>query len=89
MQADLFGVATLPDLADELIEKIPAAAMGRDNFLPVLPYLFDVVAAMKAPSITLFYISSLLTAITFLTIGFIKGKVGKQSSFVALSDRVS
>ena len=47
--------------------------------VPVLPYLIDVIAAMKAPSTTLFYISSLLTAITFLTIGFIKGKVGKQS----------
>ena len=47
--------------------------------VPVLPYLFDVVAVLKAPSTTLFYISSLLTAITFLTIGFIKGKVGKQS----------
>nr|WP_256371597.1 VIT1/CCC1 transporter family protein [Candidatus Nanosynsacchari sp. TM7_ANC_38.39_G1_1] len=47
--------------------------------VPVLIYLIDVIAAMKAPSTTLFYISSLLTAITFLTIGFIKGKVGKQS----------
>lgn len=47
--------------------------------VPVLPYLIDVVAALKAPSTTLFYISSLLTAITFLTIGFIKGRVGKQS----------
>ena len=47
--------------------------------VPVLPYLFDVVAVLKVPSTTLFYISSLLTAITFLTIGFIKGKVGKQS----------
>lgn len=47
--------------------------------VPVLPYLVDVIAALKAPSTTLFYISSLLTAITFLTIGFIKGKVGKQS----------
>lgn len=47
--------------------------------MPVLPYLLDVVAVLKAPSTTLFYISSLFTAITFLTIGFIKGKVGKQS----------
>ena len=47
--------------------------------MPILPYLFDVVAILKAPSTILFYISSLLTAITFFTIGFIKGKVGKQS----------
>ena len=47
--------------------------------VPVLPYLIDVIAGSKVPSTTLFYISSALTAAAFLTIGFIKGKVGKQS----------
>lgn len=47
--------------------------------VPVLPYLIDVVAGSKAPSTTLFYVSSTLTAVAFLTIGFIKGKVGNQS----------
>ena len=47
--------------------------------VPVLPYLVDVVAGSKAPSTTLFYVSSALTAVAFLTIGFIKGKVGNQS----------
>ena len=47
--------------------------------VPVLPYLIDVVAGSKAPSTTVFYVSSTLTAVAFLTIGFIKGKVGNQS----------
>lgn len=47
--------------------------------VPVLPYLVDVIAGSKAPSTTLFYVSSALTAVAFLTIGFIKGKVGNQS----------
>ena len=47
--------------------------------VPVLPYLVDVVAGSKVPGTTLFYVSSALTAVTFLAIGFIKGKVGNQS----------
>ena len=47
--------------------------------VPVLPYLVDVVASSKVPGTTLFYVSSALTAVTFLAIGFTKGKVGKQS----------
>ena len=47
--------------------------------VPVLPYLIDVIANLKAPNTVLFYISSALTAATFLAIGFIKGKVSKQS----------
>lgn len=47
--------------------------------VPVLPYLIDVVAVSKVPGTTLFYVSSALTAVAFLAIGFIKGKVGKQS----------
>ena len=47
--------------------------------VPVLPYLVDVIAGSKTPSTTLFYVSSALTAVAFLTIGFIKGKVGNQS----------
>ena len=47
--------------------------------IPVLPYLVDVVAGSKVPGTTLFYVSSALTAVTFLAIGFTKGKVGKQS----------
>ena len=47
--------------------------------VPVLPYLVDVVADSKAPGTALFYVSSALTAVTFLAIGFIKGRVGKQS----------
>ena len=47
--------------------------------VPVLPYLVDVIASSKVPGTTLFYVSSALTAVTFLAIGFTKGKVGKQS----------
>ena len=47
--------------------------------VPVLPYLIDVIANLKAPNAVLFYVSSALTAATFLAIGFIKGKVSKQS----------
>jgi len=47
--------------------------------VPVLPYLVDVIVSSKAPGTTLFYVSSALTAVTFLAIGFTKGKVGKQS----------
>ncbi|QWQ31362.1 hypothetical protein KOY49_04335 [Candidatus Minimicrobia vallesae] len=44
-----------------------------------MPYLIDVIANLKAPNAILFYVSSALTAATFLAIGFIKGKVSKQS----------
>ena len=47
--------------------------------VPVLPYLIDVIANLKVPNTVLFYISSALTAATFLAIGFIEGKVSKQS----------
>ena len=47
--------------------------------VPVLPYLVDVVASLKTPSTSLFYVSSALTAVAFLAIGFTKGKVGNQS----------
>ena len=47
--------------------------------VPVLPYLIDVIANLKAPNAVLFYVSSALTAATFLAIGLIKGKVSKQS----------
>ena len=47
--------------------------------VPVLPYLVDVIASSKVPGTTLFYVSSALTAVTFLASGFTKGKVGKQS----------
>ncbi|WLD47090.1 hypothetical protein NLML1_0734 [Candidatus Nanosynbacter lyticus] len=49
--------------------------------VPVLPYLVDVVTSLKTPNTSLFYVSSVLTAVAFLTIGFIKGKVGNQSSW--------
>ncbi len=45
--------------------------------VPVLPYLIDVIANLKAPNAVLFYVSSALTAATFLAIGFIKGKVSQ------------
>ena len=63
----------------KIIGSVTFLAFVAVGSVPVLPYLFDVVAVLKVPSTTLFYICSLLTAITFLTIGFIKGKVGKQS----------
>ena len=47
--------------------------------VPVLPYLIDVMANLKISSTTLFYVSSILTAVVFLLIGFIKGKVSEQS----------
>ena len=47
--------------------------------VPVLPYLVDVVASLKTPSTSRFYVSSALTAVAFLAIGFTKGKVGNQS----------
>lgn len=48
--------------------------------IPVLPYFFDVVSRGKTASFTLFYISSVATALTFLAIGFVKGKVGGESA---------
>lgn len=47
--------------------------------VPVLPYLVDVIANLKTSTTILFYASSTLTAITFLAIGFVKGKVSQQS----------
>lgn len=48
--------------------------------VPVLPYFFDVISNSKTPGITLFYISSIATALTFLAIGYTKGKVGGEST---------
>lgn len=45
----------------------------------VLPYLIDVIVNLKISSTTLFYVSSILTAVVFVLIGFIKGKVSEQS----------
>lgn len=48
--------------------------------IPVLPYIFDVIVGGKSSSVTLFYISSITTALTFLTIGYIKGKVSGEAT---------
>ena len=47
--------------------------------VPVLPYLIDVIVNLKISSTTLFYVSSILTAVVFVLIGFIKGKGSEQS----------
>ncbi len=52
--------------------------------VPVLPYSIDVIANLKAPNAVLFYISSALTAATFLAIGFIKGKVAVSNHLPAI-----
>lgn len=46
--------------------------------VPILPYLIDVIFQLKANSMALFYVSSAATALTFLTIGFVKGRVGGE-----------
>ena len=63
----------------KIIGAVTFLAFVAAGSVPVLPYLIDVIAGSKVPSTTLFYISSALTAVAFLTIGFIKGKVGNQS----------
>lgn len=47
--------------------------------IPVPPYLIDVIVNLNISSTTLFYVSSILTAVVFVLIGFIKGKVSEQS----------
>lgn len=48
--------------------------------VPVLPYLIDVVGRLGMSGTVLFYISCGATALTFLAIGFVKGKVAKESA---------
>lgn len=50
------------------------------GIVPVLPHLIDVVAQLSINGAVLFYISSAATAISFVTIGFIKGKVGGENA---------
>lgn len=51
--------------------------------VPVLPYVVDVIGGLNIDGLTLFYISSAATALTFLTIGFVKGRVGGENPIKA------
>lgn len=48
--------------------------------VPVLPYLIDVVGRLGLSGTLLFYISCGATAVTFLAIGFVKGKVAQEGA---------
>lgn len=50
------------------------------GIIPVLPYLVDVVGRLSINGTTLFYVSSIATAVTFIAIGFVKGKVGNENA---------
>ena len=50
------------------------------GIVPVLPYLVDVIGRLHVDGTVLFYISSAATAVTFVAIGFIKGKVGGENA---------
>ena len=77
--AYLAASATQKRASPKIIGAVTFLAFVAVGSVPVLPYLVDVIAGSKTPSTTLFYVSSALTAVAFLTIGFIKGKVGNQS----------
>ena len=49
--------------------------------VPVLPYIIDVVGRLNTDGATLFYISSGATILTFVAIGYVKGKVAKTSPY--------
>lgn len=47
--------------------------------MPILPYLLDVIGGLETDRTTLFYSSCGLTALTFLGIGFVKGRMSGQN----------
>ena len=47
--------------------------------VPVLPYIIDVIGGLNTDGAILFYASSIATAVTFLAIGYIKGRVSKSA----------
>lgn len=51
--------------------------------VPVLPYLFDTAFGLGLSGEKLFYISSVITALAFLAIGWIKGRVGGENPLKA------
>lgn len=86
--AYLAASAEHDDSARDTKKRASAKIIGAATFgafvvvgsVPVLPYLIDVMFNLKADGLALFYISSIATALTFLTIGFVKGKVGGEGA---------
>lgn len=54
------------------------------GMLPILPYLLDALFSLNLSLGQLFMYSIALTAVTFLTIGFAKGKIGNGSIVMSM-----
>ena len=60
------------------------AAFVAVGALPIVPYIVDVLLRLRLDSQVVFAYSVGLTAVTFLTIGYAKGRVSKQSIGVSM-----
>ena len=70
-------------LKDGLITFVSFVAVG---FIPFVLYVIDVVFDLKIASVELFFWSSVLTGLTFLSIGLLKAHVTKTKSWRAAAE---
>ncbi len=53
--------------------------------VPILPYLIDVVGGIEADAMTLFAYSAVGTVLTFVAIGYVKGRVSAKSPWKSVA----
>ena len=54
------------------------------GLVPLLPYIIDILNGMTLDPNSVFLASATLTGISFLTIGYVKGRVGKENPITSM-----